>query len=100
MRSFEGGIGRLRGGSVRGVTCPKIDEELLVSVEWISSLEGPLKRKDDELELRRGKEDQCCDLQSRVDQLQDQINERQFKVDGFKWEVARKQQLIEEAESS
>lgn len=47
MRSFEGGIGRLRSGSMRGGDVPalkdelgKKDEELLVSVERINTLKG------------------------------------------------------------
>lgn len=50
--------------------------------------------------MSREVEAQCRDLQRRVDQLQDQLVERQFEVDGFRREVACKQQLIEEAESS
>lgn len=45
----------------------KKDEESIVYVERLSALEGALKRKDEELELSRGAEALCRDLQSRVD---------------------------------
>lgn len=61
----------------------KKDKELVVSVERLSTLEGALKRKDEELELSRGIEAQFHDLQGRVDQLQGQLSECQFKVDGL-----------------
>lgn len=76
------------------------DEELLAYVEHLIALEGALKRKDEELQLSKGVEALCGDLQIQVDQLQDQLNERQFEVEGLRGEVARRQQLIEEVESS
>lgn len=63
MRSTEDSTRRLRGGSVRGgdVTAlreelKKKDEELLASMERISTLERALERKDEEIELSRGVE--------------------------------------------
>lgn len=47
----------------------KRDEELLASVEQFNSFEGELKRKEEELELNRGVEAQCHDLQSHTYQL-------------------------------
>lgn len=53
----------------------KKDENLLSYVERLNAMEGALKRMKDEVELIRGVEAQCRDLQSQVDQLQDQLDE-------------------------
>lgn len=71
-----------------------------MSVEWLSALEGGLKRKDEELELSKGVEAQCCNLYDWDDNLQDQLGERQLVAYGLLEELAIKQQLIEVVESS
>jgi len=70
MRSIR----RRRGSFTKGEMCPpmredlkKKDEEFLMFVERLSSLEGALKRKEEELELSKGVVVQCQDLQSHVD---------------------------------
>lgn len=57
------------------------DEDLLTSVERFSALEGALKKMDEELELSRGVEAQCRDLQGRVNQLQNRLDDCHFEVD-------------------
>lgn len=68
----------------------KKDEELFASVERLSALERVLKRKEEDLDPRKGVEAQCRDLQSRVDQLQGQLNDFQFEMDGLRGEVPGK----------
>lgn len=47
----------------------KRDEEPMEVVEKCSILEGMLRNKEEELELSKGMEDKCSDLQAQVVQL-------------------------------
>lgn len=58
----------------------KRDEELMQVMEKCSILEGTLRRKKEELELSRGVEAQCSDLQAQVVLLRGQLEECQFRV--------------------
>ncbi|XP_070047282.1 uncharacterized protein [Nicotiana tomentosiformis] len=78
----------------------KRDEELMQVVEKCSILEGTLRRKEIELELRKGIEAQCSDIQAQVVLLRGQLEECQFKADALSGEVAEKKKELDKAESA
>nr|XP_009608509.1 uncharacterized protein LOC104102497 [Nicotiana tomentosiformis] len=103
LRKYRELQGRFREGSdvmVPREDLKKRDEELMQAVEKCIILEGTLRSKEEELELSRGVEAQCRDLQAQVVQVRGQLEECQFKAEALSGEVAEKQKELDKAESS
>lgn len=66
------------------------DDELVKVIEKCSILKGALRDKEEELEVSRGVEAQCGDLQAQVILLRAELKECEFKADDLSGEVAEK----------
>ncbi|XP_070049238.1 uncharacterized protein [Nicotiana tomentosiformis] len=74
------------------------NDELVKVIGKCSVLEGALREKDEELEVSRGVEDQCADLQAQVVSLRAELEECQLKADALSGEVTEKAMGLDKAE--
>lgn len=69
------------------------------SIEKCSVLEGTLRSKEEELEVSKGVEAECSDLQAQVVELRRQLEECQLQLAGLGGEDAEKQNELEKTAS-
>ncbi|XP_070009490.1 peroxisomal and mitochondrial division factor 2-like [Nicotiana sylvestris] len=74
------------------------DDELVRVIRKCSVLEGALRDKEEELEVSKGVEAQCANLQDQVVSLRAEIEECLIKVDVLNSEVTEKTTDLEKAE--
>ncbi|XP_070049879.1 uncharacterized protein [Nicotiana tomentosiformis] len=74
------------------------DNELVKAIEKCSVLEGTLKNKEKELQISRGVEAQCSDLQAQLEALNGEVAEKQSKLEKAKsshLDARRKLEMLE-----
>ncbi|XP_070042835.1 spindle pole body component 110-like [Nicotiana tomentosiformis] len=76
------------------------DDELVEAIKKCSVLEGTLRSRGEDLEVSRGVEAQCSDLQAQVVELRGQLEECQLQLEAFNSEIVEKQNELVKAESS
>ncbi|XP_070035180.1 uncharacterized protein [Nicotiana tomentosiformis] len=75
------------------------DDELVKSIEKCNVLEGTLRSREEELEVSRGVEAQCSDIQAQVVELRMQLEESQLQLEGLNGEIVEKWSELEKAKS-
>nr|XP_009628268.1 uncharacterized protein LOC104118675 [Nicotiana tomentosiformis] len=75
------------------------DDELVKVIEKCSELEGALKDKEGELEVSRGVEAQCADLQAQVISLWAELEESLIRADALGGELAERISDLEKSKS-
>ncbi|XP_070057497.1 uncharacterized protein [Nicotiana tomentosiformis] len=72
---------------------------MVKTIEKYNILEGTLRSREEELEVSRGVEAQCSDLQAQVVELHIQLEESRLRLEGLSGEVAEKWSELGKVES-
>ncbi|XP_070017954.1 uncharacterized protein [Nicotiana sylvestris] len=76
------------------------DDELMRVIDRCSELEGELRVKKDELEVSKGVEAECADLQTQVASLRAELEQSSIKANNLSDEVIEKVLELEKAEKT